>query len=92
LFIADAFTPNGDGTNEFFKGLGYTRYINRFEMQIYNRWGELIFETDDIDASWDGTNQRNGRLAPAGVYLYVINFTGLRGDEQLTGYVTLIQR
>ncbi len=89
-FLPNAFTPNGDGTNEFFKGTGYTRYISSFEMQIFNRWGELVFETNDIDESWDGTSQRNGGRAPGGVYLYVVSLTGLNGKEKLTGYVTLL--
>lgn len=90
-FVPNAFTPNGDGTNEFFKGTGYTRYISAFEMQIYNRWGELVFETDDIEESWDGRSMRNDRLSPPGVYLYVINLQGLNGAEKLTGYITLVQ-
>jgi len=90
-FIPNAFTPNGDGTNESFLGKGYTRYISQFEMQIFNRWGELVFETKDIDEGWDGRSQRNGRLSPTGVYLYVVNLTGLNGTEKLTGYVTLVE-
>ncbi len=89
-FLPNAFTPNGDGTNEFFKGTGFTRYISDFELKIYNRWGELVFETEDIDESWDGINQRNGERALGGVYLYVVNLEGLNGKEQLTGYVTLV--
>ena len=89
-FIPNAFTPNGDGTNEFFRGTGFTRYISMFDMKIYNRWGELVFETDNIDESWDGINQRNGERALPGVYLYVVNLEGLNGNEKLTGYVTLV--
>jgi len=90
-FLPNAFTPNGDGTNEFFMGTGYTRYVSSFDMQIFNRWGELVFETQDINEAWDGTSMRNGRPSPAGVYLYVVNLTGLNGTEKKTGYVTLIE-
>jgi len=90
-FLPNAFTPNGDGTNEVFRGEGFTRYISEFEMQIFNRWGELVYETNDIDAAWDGRNRRNDGISPPGVYLYVVNLRGLNGAEKFTGYVTLIQ-
>ncbi|MFK8057392.1 MAG: PKD domain-containing protein [Saprospiraceae bacterium] len=90
-FLPNAFTPNGDGTNELFRGTGYTRYISEFQMQIFNRWGELVFETEDIEASWDGRNMRNGGQSPPGVYLYIVNLRGLNGAETLTGYVTLVE-
>ena len=90
-FLPNAFTPNGDGTNDRFRGVGITRYISDFNLQIYNRWGELIFETSSEEEGWDGSNQRNGRRAQGGVYLYKVSFSGLNGEETLTGYVTLVE-
>ncbi len=89
--VPNAFTPNGDGNNERFLGAGYTRYLQEFELQVFNRWGEKVFETSDVLEGWDGYSQRNGGLAPPGAYLYIVNYTALDGPQQLTGYLTLLQ-
>lgn len=52
LFIPNAFTPDNDGLNDVFKAYG--EYIANFEMQIFDRWGVLIFETNDIEKGWNG--------------------------------------
>ena len=91
LFVPNAFTPNRDGLNELFRVAGFTRYISEFRMRIYNRWGELIFETDDIEGGWDGLNQRNGQKSQTGVYLFTVDYVGLEGAEKLSGYVTLLE-
>jgi len=66
IYFPNAFSPDGDGWNEFFGPNGH--YIDSFEMQIFNRWGELIYTTNDILAPWDGTY--GGSPAPTGVYVY----------------------
>ena len=90
-FLPNAFTPNGDGDNEVFVGVSYSRLISDFEMRIFNRWGEIVFETRDIDEGWDGRNRRNGGDAPPGVYLYVVDYTDHTGDHRLEGFSTLIR-
>jgi gliding motility-associated-like protein len=69
LFVPSAFTPNGDGINDHFAihGGGFESY----EIQIYNRWGQLIFRTNKLEKHWDGTF--NGEAVPSGVYYYLIN-------------------
>lgn len=66
IYFPNAFSPDGDGWNEVFGPDGH--YITHFEMQIFNRWGELIYSTNDILAPWDGTY--GGSPAPTGVYVY----------------------
>ena len=66
LFYPEAFTPDGDGLNDTFEV--NARYVTSFSMDIFNRWGELIFHTDDIESSWDGT-YRNERV-PQGTYVF----------------------
>lgn len=68
--IPEAFSPNGDGLNEVFRPV----LINyeQFEMKIYNRWGELLFESSDPSMGWDGTYL--GNALDAGAYTYVIRF------------------
>jgi gliding motility-associated-like protein len=72
-FIPNAFTPNGDGFNDKFRILGLPyEQITRFNLQIYNRWGQMIYTSNDIREGWDGT--RNGELCPEGVYVWVIYY------------------
>ena len=91
LFLPNAFTPQDDGLNERFRPAGFMRYVTDFEMKIFNRWGEEIYVTDDRDRGWDGTNQRNGQRASAGVYLFLVTYGGLNGRERAHGYVTLVE-
>lgn len=92
LYIPNAFTPNGDGLNETFgpKGEG----ITEFNMQIFDRWGILIFESNDLTVQWDGYIQQD--KAPVGVYVYKISAKGQGNDKNSkrlineTGKVTLV--
>jgi len=88
LFIPNAFTPNGDGINDTFKpkGLG----IKNFSLEIYDRWGSLIFQSGDLSKDWDGTYK--GVLIEDGVYVYritAIDQNGIRHTK--TGHVTLLK-
>jgi gliding motility-associated-like protein len=90
LYIPNAFTVNGDGINEQFKAYG-TR-IERFEMRIFNRWGELIFFSDNINKGWNGWH--NGDPQPMGVYSYRIDYrfeTGFEDNDPILGRVQLIR-
>ena len=91
LFLPNALRPDGDGSNERFRPAGFLRYVTDFRMEIYNRWGERIFETDDIDAGWDGSNQRNGTKASPGVYLFIVTHSGIKGAQRYEGTVTLVE-
>ena len=68
LFIPNAFTPNSDGINDFFL-VKHSEYFP-FEITIFNRWGELIFQSSDLDFRWDG--KYNGEIVPAGSYYYIV--------------------
>ncbi len=88
-FIPNAFTPNGDGLNDVFKieNIGY-QGIGAF--QVFNRWGELVFEGYEAGAQWDGTC--NGRDAPAGTYFYYIILNAPDGSSKVhKGNVTLLR-
>lgn len=84
LYIPNSFSPNGDEYNEVFRPKG--RYELAYEMEIYSRWGTLIFSSDHIDDGWDGTI--DGELAPVGVYAVKIQCP-VGGDY--TGRVSLIR-
>jgi gliding motility-associated-like protein len=84
----NAFTPNGDGLNDSFKPV--SKGVIKYEMYVYNRWGELIFTTKDLNAGWSG--KINGDLAKPDVYVWKAEgkFTNGRSFE-LAGDITLIR-
>ncbi len=88
LYAPNAFTPNGNGTNDVFSVSSYN--IAAMEVRIYDRWGHLITEWDTPGGYWDG--KLKGRECPIGVYVYVVSATGYDGREyRLYGHVSLIR-
>lgn len=72
LFMPNAFSPNGDGLNDVFLPVGEIGLPDSYNFQIYNRWGQLIFETESINEGWNG-KMGNGDC-PQGVYVYKLNY------------------
>lgn len=66
--LPNVFTPNGDNQNDIFTPFPYC-FVDRIELQVFNRWGNLVFETSDPDINWDGKNLNEQDLAE-GVYYY----------------------
>ncbi len=92
FFMPNAFTPNQDASNDLFLGNGFYDGLAEFEMRIWNRWGELIFETRDPRQGWNGQKDNVGEPSPQGVYVYQVRFINPRGEsEELNGSVTLIR-
>ncbi|MEI7662262.1 MAG: gliding motility-associated C-terminal domain-containing protein [Bacteroidota bacterium] len=77
LFVPGAFTPNGDGLNDIFRVLADPDDIAEFNMQIFTRWGEMLFESDNPATGWDGT--RGGQFCPSGSYIWKIIYKGTAG-------------
>ncbi|MCB0636975.1 MAG: gliding motility-associated C-terminal domain-containing protein, partial [Lewinella sp.] len=91
-YLPNAFTPNGDGTNDEYRGKGLLPGATNFQLTIWNRWGERLFRTDDPFAGWNGRKNNVGREAPPGVYLVIVTFRGPRGEPyELKGQATLIR-
>ncbi|UII26555.1 gliding motility-associated C-terminal domain-containing protein [Fulvivirga maritima] len=89
IYFPNAFTPDQDGNNDTFRIHG--KYITSFTLTIYNRWGELIFASENMEESWDGTF--NGKLLPLGTYAFVAEMTDLAGQNiKRTGTITLLRR
>jgi gliding motility-associated-like protein len=89
LFHPTAFTPNGDNLNDVFNVFGH--YIVDFEMNIFNRWGELLYTTTDIQQGWDG--QYKGNAMPEGTYTYIAKITDLAGRRfTKSGSVLLLRK
>jgi gliding motility-associated-like protein len=84
--VPNAFTPNNDGLNDTFRPVATGDLIRQFSMVIYNRWGQLIFETTNPAEGWDGKD------APMGVYSWVISYSNHTGKVfKMRGSVTLLK-
>jgi len=89
LFIPNAFTPNGDGLDDDFMTYGYG--LKSFNMNIFNRWGEIIFSSEDIEMGWKGKDRFDKKI-PNGIYLYHIAITDYNGKPWVyNGEVNLIR-
>jgi len=92
--LPNVFTPNGDGANELFIPFPYC-FIESVEFQVFNQWGQKVFETTDPDLNWDGTNL-NGDALNEGTYYYTCRIFEQRvagimeGPEILSGYIEII--
>lgn len=80
LFIPNSFTPNGDNLNDTFLAQGYD--IENFNMKIFNRWGELIFESDKIENGWDGNYNNNP--VQNDLYVCIIKYKTSCNDSSIT--------
>ena len=91
FYLPNAFTPNGDGLNDFFKPTARYDYFQSYRLSIYNRWGELIFESESLSRGWDGSH--NGRPAPQGTYVCRIDYipTGASQTKTIAGTVVLLR-
>lgn len=90
-FLPNAFTPNNDGRNDEFLGRGDLIGVQSFEMLIYNRWGELVFQTNDPNRGWNGRKNNSGPLLPQAVYVVKVTYIGPRGERfQQSGFATLV--
>ncbi|KAF0202409.1 MAG: hypothetical protein FD170_1876 [Bacteroidetes bacterium] len=86
VLVPNAFTPNNDGLNDTFRPVVDYERVRMFSMVIYNRWGQLIFETTNPAEGW------NGKDAPAGVYSWVISYSDMVGKvAKMRGGVTLVK-
>ena len=97
FYIPNTFTPNGDGINDFFSPKGTNVDASMFEMYIYSRWGNLLFETKNWNGEssdpWDGTFQHNGNQdkVQEGIYVYKIIVKEMAGPEhEYSGTILVI--
>lgn len=91
-YLPNAFTPNSDSNNDEFVGVGIMEGATNFQMTIWNRWGEKVFETSDPKEGWNGRKNNTGRESPNGVYVVFVQFNEPRGDKrELKGFATLIR-
>lgn len=91
VFVPNAFTPNGDGRNDLYRVFARCAELN--SLKIFNRWGEKVWETEDINQGWDGTYR--GSAQPTEVYVYLITYRLLSDKSGVSkhkqGSITLIR-
>jgi len=89
FWIPNAFTPNGNGLNDVFKPV--IKGVSNYKFLIFDRWGEKLFETNNINVGWDGTYK--GKLCTNDVYVYKVSFMDdeTYTDKQYIGNVTLVR-
>jgi len=89
--IPNAFTPDADGVNDYFNIISTIEEFSEVQtFQVYNRWGQLVYDNDEIGLGWDGTVR--GKPAPSDVYIYRIVYTRPSGEvKEEKGDVTLIR-
>jgi gliding motility-associated-like protein len=92
VYVPSAFTPGSGNVDAIFRGFGKDQYISKYEVMVFNRWGEIIFVSNDKNMGWDGTYL--GEIMPMGVYPYIIRYEGYeeyKGPFKINGSVTLIR-
>ena len=89
IFIPNAFTPNGDGLNDFISIQGTN--IRTVKMQIFNRWGEKVHELTTTEDKWYGSRKNGDSEYTSAVFNYVVEWTDHRGESfRQTGSILLI--
>lgn len=93
--LPNIFTPNGDGYNDTWIPFPYD-FVERIELQVFNRWGKVVFKTEDPAIGWNGKHFQNGDDVADGVYFFVcevyeIRLTGLT-QRTITGSVTILRK
>lgn len=89
LYSPNAFSPDGDGINDFFKVSG--QGMIDFVIQIYNRWGQMVYKSTDLSQGWDGTFK--GKNLPTGSYVYKIKTSKYGVEQKLvkSGSIALVR-
>ena len=89
LYSPNAFSPDGDGINDFFKISG--QGMIDFQIEIFNRWGQMVYKSIDLSNGWDGTFK--GKNLPTGTYVYKIKTSKYGVEQKLvkSGSVALVR-
>ena len=81
--LPNSFTPNGDGANDLFTPFPGWRFVVKIDMKIFNRWGNVVWQTENPNINWDGSDQKTQKSLNDGVYLYSGFYFVLRSDGSL---------
>jgi gliding motility-associated-like protein len=93
-YVPNVFTPDGDAYNQIFQPVFTSGYDpDEYHLIIFNRWGEIVFESYNAKIGWDGTYPKDGKLVEDGVYVWKINFKETMSDKkhEAQGHVTVLR-
>ena len=96
VYVPNSFTPNGDGRNDIFKPK-FQGSLQLYTLRIYDRWGDLVFETRDVNQGWVGDKLGSEYYVPDGVYTYVLEYEAWGGGyeeavgDKVIGTITLLR-
>lgn len=92
IYVPNAFTPNGDGLNDVFLPQGFGLNPDGFQMYIFDRWGSLVYQTNDITKGWNGHANNGSSVAQEDVYVWKIIVKDVLGNvHQYTGKVSIVR-
>ena len=92
IYAPNAFTPNGNGLNETFLPVGYGLDPEKYQLWIFDRWGNLIFTTTDMNLGWDGRVQGGSEICQIDTYVWKVVASDIAGNyHSLIGAVNLIR-
>ncbi len=93
FYIPNTFTPDEDEHNQLWRPIFTSGFdIYSFNLEVYNRWGEIIWETNDASAGWDGTYGIDGLRVPVGIYNWAIHYESKLNDDrkEVSGFVNVL--
>ena len=88
LVIPNTFSPNGDNTNDFFQIIGIENFPNNY-LEIFNRWGNLIYQKSQYNNDWSGVSNITGKPLPDGAYFYI--FKKGNGEADIVGDIVIFR-
>ena len=94
FYVPNTFTPDGDNFNQVFSPVFYSGFDPfNFEMLIFNRWGQVIFETHNTEIGWDGSYSDQAGVVSDGMYTWKITYKNPKTDERkiLIGHVLVLR-
>jgi gliding motility-associated-like protein len=91
LYVPNVFTPNDDSFNSAWKPVGVG--IHDYTLKVYDRWGQIVFETTDFEEAWNGRYLNKGQRVPDGAYKYIISVIDYSQQKvkKITGFVTVLK-
>ena len=82
MYIPNSFTPNNDGRNDVFLPIGNAVDVTDFSFQVFNRWGDLVFETTDVNTGWTGSHQQGDYFVKDEIYMYRMSVKSVHDLEE----------
>ena len=91
-FLPNAFTPNGDSVNDELRAVGVFEGMRSFNINVWNRWGEMVYQSSNPEETWNGQKFNQGISLPVGVYTVLVTYLDPKEErKEYRGFVTLIR-